>query len=160
MAKQKDLTKELEKMNIQIDKISEKEMRHIMNVEEWMEKKYKESVESIKEINKLDFSLRDYCKENNISRAALYKKNSDGESLYPNLLLYSESIKKVYIEKTKNLFKKFIPEQYSELKEKIDKLVKRDVEYMQMKEKVSSLERKIKSLEKENSELLKKKNIS
>jgi len=46
------------------------------------------------------------------------------------------------------------------LKEKIDKMVKRDVEYMQMKEKVESLERKIKSLEKENLELIKKKDIS
>lgn len=39
-------------------------------------------------------------------------------------------------------------------------MVKRDVEYMQMKEKVESLERKIKSLEKENLELIKKKDIS
>lgn len=53
-----------------------------------------------------------------------------------------------------------MPNQYTELKEKIDKMVKRDVEYMQMKEKVESLERKIKSLEKENLELIKKKDIS
>ena len=103
MAKQEDITKELEKLNIQMDNISEKELMHIINVEEWMEKKYHKAFESLKEINKLDFSIRDYCKENHISRATLYKKNAAGEFLYPNLLMYSDSRKKVYIERTRNI---------------------------------------------------------
>lgn len=101
MANQKDLTKELEKINIQIESIPEKEMNHIKNVNEWMEKKYNEAYTSLKEISKLNYSLRDYCKENNISRATLYKKNSNGESLYPHLLLYSESVKKNTLSKRK-----------------------------------------------------------
>ena len=56
--------------------------------------------------------------------------------------------------------KKFILKEQETLKEQIDKMIKRDVEYMQMKEKVASLERKIKSLEKENLELITKKNLS
>lgn len=60
--------------------------------------------------------------------------------------------------KDSNVLRNYKSEYTKELKNKIDLLVKRDVEYLQLKEKVKEQERIIKRLTDTNNELLKHKN--
>ena len=47
-----------------------------------------------------------------------------------------------------------------DIKNKINKLLSRDVEYVELQAKVKELEKRIKSLEKENRELIKKRGMA
>lgn len=160
MDEKRNIRKELLKIDIDYDNLTEKEKSMLDLADEWMEKKFEYSKKKIHEIRKYDYSIRDFCIECNINRATLYKKNSEGKNNYEVVIQFINSRGSEIKELTQRLIEKPRKENNNDINEKIRKLVMRDVEYMKLQDRLKELEKKIKSLEKENKELIKKQGMA
>lgn len=160
MDEKRNIRKELLKIDIDYDNLTEKEKSMLDLADDWMEKKFEYSKKKIHEIRKYDYSIRDFCIECNINRATLYKKNSEGKNNYEVVIQFINSRGSEIKELTQRLIEKPRKENNNDINEKIRKLVMRDVEYMKLQDRVKELEKKIKSLEKENKELIKKQGMA
>lgn len=160
MEEQKNLNemiRELNKHNIKYEELSIKEKEMIEKAYNWMKKEHEDSVDKIKSITSKRYTLNEFCKKNNLNRSTLYQKR-DNELMYESVILFINSAGNSMKAKDSYLLRNYNSEYTKELKHKIDLLVKRDVEYMQLKEKVKEQEKTIKRLTETNNELLKHKN--
>ena len=160
MDEKRDIKKELEKVDIYYEDLTTKEKSMLDLANSWMKNKYNNSKNQLLEIKRYDYSVREFCIDCNINRTTLYKKNKKGENSYKAVITFINSRGKQYKELTRDLISVNQSNSTDDIKEKIDKLVKRDVEYIELKNKLVELERKIKSLEKENKELIKKQGMA
>lgn len=160
MEEQKNLEKvikELEKHNINYDELSIKEKEMLIKAYEWMKLEHEDSVEKIKSVTSKRYTLNEFCNKNNLNRSTLYQKKNN-KLIYESVILFINSAGNSMKAKDSSLLRNYKSEYTKELKHKIDLLVKRDVEYMKLKERVKEQERIIKRLTDTNNELVKHKN--
>lgn len=151
----KEMIKELEKHNIKYDELSIKEKEMITKAYDWMKKEHTDSLEKIKSITSKRYTLNEFCKKNGLNRSTFYQKKNN-ELIYSNVILFINSAGNSMKAKDYNLLRNYQSEYAKELKRQNNLLIKRDVEFMQLKEKVKEQERIIKRLQETNNELLKR----
>ena len=134
------IRRELSKMNVDINELSEKKKKMLIECEGFLKKQHQKNALAIDSIKEKNYSAVAFAEHLGISKRALYKKNSDGDNKYKDKRLLTQILRN-FNDETDNL------------KKQIEKLVLRDVDYIDLKEQHKIVLKDLKELQKENAKL-------
>lgn len=144
--------KELCKLNINFDVLDKKKQDLLIQCEDFLQQTHNNHKEAIESLKEKSYSVNALAKKLSITRSALYKKKTNGDSNYREVLLYLNSRSAYFINKDKQLISQLLQNSKvntEELKKQIELLVLRDVKYMELKKENKELHNKISKLEKD-----------
>lgn len=150
------IRRELSKMNVDINELSEKKKKMLIECEGFLKKQHQKNALAIDSIKEKNYSAVAFAEHLGISKRALYKKNSDGDNKYKEALIYLNIRSSYYINKDKRLLTQILRnfnDETDNLKKQIEKLVLRDVDYINLKEQHKIVLKDLKELQKENVKL-------
>ena len=149
MESKNNINKILKQMELKIEEINPKTLNLIYEAEEQMMKIVSEREESLISFNKEAIDVKSISEKLGISRQAVYRNHAD--------LVKFINFRSEYYESMFNSKLKTILNEKNEDKIMIENLLKRDVDYMELKTKVIEQEKQIKLLQqkiKENNKIL------
>lgn len=150
------IKKELQKMNINYEDLSEKKKDNLIKCELFLQENHKRNKKTIEALKTKNYSANAFAEYLGLSRGALYRKCASGENSYRESIMYLNSRSKYFITKDKKQLQQLFrsTKNYTEdYKSQIDKLVLRDVEYMRLKKENKELIQNIEKLEKQKAKL-------
>lgn len=145
MENEKTVIKELEKIGLNKNELKEQNYNMILKIENSLNEINKSNCEIINNIFKNSYTVLEVSKKLNISRQLLYRS-------YPESILYINS-RAEYFKLKENKLLNNIYDEKNDDKIMINKLLERDVEFMEQKRKINELEKQIKTLKNENNRL-------
>lgn len=152
MEVEKTIIKELKKINIDYNELKDNEKALLIEAENALKTICEKNNNVLKDYLYNDYSVNLVCDELNKTKQLLYRT-------YPSTVKYINSRISYYQEKEKKFRKKLV-EGTDEDKQTIQDLMKRDVEYMEMKQIIIEQEKTIKELRQQVATLARRANAS
>lgn len=144
----KTVKRELEKNEISFSELTPKAQHLLVKAEEFLQKQKDSFKEAFQTASKVKYDVQSFCESQEMSRAAIYKKNKKGINQYSDVIKYINS-RAANFEAYK---KKIISEMYTSKEEEskiLNSLLSHEAEYLFMKEKLEEKNQTIKNLQEE-----------
>ena len=142
----KEINKELSKYSIRFEDLPAKTQKYIIEAENFFKNQDEQLEKIFKQFKSISFSIDAFCKYTGITRQALYKKNSNKQQSYKQVIDYINSVGPKYEAKRQQLIRDYI--RTGTIDQKLmNSLLEKEIERMFIKRELDEKEAQIRTLE-------------